>query len=296
MQKISIVIPVYGQWHLAKRNIDSLLKFDRERIEEIILVDDCSPKSNPYQFDDKIVRVIKNNVNLGYTGSVNNGLRQAVCEIIMLLDSDAYLIKPVVADVIEMYEKDPLLACVGYRTVDDNGNLTGSFCYEPIALGLIAGQKLEYKLEQLHLFNKRNIMPYSCSVSFRNQSLKEMDYFDQQQFPVLDADLDLSMRIHRSKWKLLFNEQIILSHSGGNSYKINYKRVLLFYKSRWKLLRKHNLIKFPHLTKTLIQARLNVELFILTVLCFVKWNDPQIREKKNGRKIILQEVALYNTQ
>lgn len=292
MTKLSVVMPVYGQWNLAKRNVDSLLKFDRELIHEIIMVDDCSPEPNPYQFES-IVRVIRNEKNLGYTGTVNNGLRHAGSEIVLLLDSDAYLIKPIIADVISMYEKDNSLGCVGYRTVDDNGQITGSFCFEPVTLGLVVGQQMEYKLEKLSLLKNRNIMPYSCSVSFRKQCLEEMNYFDQQGFPVLDADLDLSMRIHRSRWKLLFNDQIVLSHSGGHSYKINYKRVLLFYKSRWKLLRKHNLVKYPALTRSLIKNRLRLELALLTAMSFFKKGDAQLEEKKKGRKIIIDEVASY---
>lgn len=293
MKKISVVMPVYGQWSLAKRNIDSLIHFDSDLISEIIVVDDCSPEVNPFTFDETMVKVIRNPSNLGYTGTVNSGLKIASSEIILLLDSDAYLIMPVVGAIIKMYDQDFELGCVGYRTVDDKGSETGSFCYEPTALGLILGQKLEYKIELLSIFKNRNILPYSCSVSFRKACINEMLYFDEQHFPVLDADLDLSMRIHRSKWKLLFNKNIIVSHSGGNSYKINYKRVLLYYKSRWVLLRKHKLVKYPILTKCLIKMRLKLELYILTIYGLFKHKDKLLMEKKNGRKLIVNEVLLY---
>ena len=32
MERVSVVIPVYGQWHLLKRNVDALLTYDQHRI------------------------------------------------------------------------------------------------------------------------------------------------------------------------------------------------------------------------------------------------------------------------
>lgn len=293
MKQVSVVIPVYGQWNLAKRNIDSLLFFDKKLISEIIVVDDCSPDNNPYHFD-KIVCILKNEVNLGYAGTVNLGMKKATSDIILLLDSDAYLISPILNNIISMYESDSALGCVGYRTVDDNGHSTGCFCYEPTTLGFILGQYLENKMEQLSFANKRNIMPYSCSVSFRKACLEEVNYFDQDKFPILDADIDLSMRIHRSCWELLFNANIVLSHSGGNSYKVNYKRVLLFYKSRWQLLKKHGLIKYPTCVKQLVLCRLVLEYCLLSLFAIIRADNALIVEKKKGRRILILEVSNYN--
>ncbi len=103
MERVSVVIPVYGQWHLLKRNVDALLTYDQHRIAEIIVVDDCSPDSNPYQFNNEIVRVIRNMKNQGHTGTVNNGLREAKCRILCYSDSDAYPLGPFV---------DTLVKCI----------------------------------------------------------------------------------------------------------------------------------------------------------------------------------------
>jgi GT2 family glycosyltransferase len=291
-KKVTVVIPVYNGWNLLKRNIDSLISFDKEYISEIIVIDDCSPESNPYQFDN-IVHITKNKENLGYTGTVNKGLKKANTDVILLLDSDAYLISPILSNIISSYDKDTNLGCVGYKTVDDKGQLTGSFCYEPTVLGFILGQQLESRMEHLSFIKRRNIMPYSCTVSFRKKCLEDVNYFHQDRFPILDADIDLSMRIHRSHWKLLFDKNIRLSHSGGNSYKVNYKRVLLFYKSRWMLFKVHELMKFPKLVKCLVICRLIIEYYLLALVALVKKRNNNITEKKMGRKIILKEFKTF---
>ncbi|MEO6520469.1 MAG: glycosyltransferase [Mucilaginibacter sp.] len=290
MEKVSVVIPVYGQWNLLKRNIDALLKYDRDFISEIIVVNDCSPDQNPYEFDDEIVNIITNDTNKGYAGTVNNGLRKAKSSIIVLLDSDAYPLGKFIEKLLTMYKANPAIGCIGFGTVDDYGNDTGNFQYEPSILGLIAGQQLEAKFGFFRFWRNKNILPYSCAVSFTKDCLAGIDYLDEKRFPVLEADNDISMRVHRSKWKLLFTREIIICHKGGNSYKINYKRVVLFHESRWKLLRKHGLIWPVFLAKFLLQLRINMELVIFKIL---KNKNDRYLDKLEGRKIITKSIKHY---
>lgn len=288
MKKVSIVIPVYGQWHLVKRNVDALVQYDMEHIKEIIIVDDCSPEKNIYIFND-FVRIIQTDRNRGYAGTVNTGLKLANTDIIVLLDSDAYPIAPFISQLLSIYDKDESTGCVGFATIDDEGNTTGSYTYEPSLMGLIGGQQLELRL---NLRNSDEILPFSCSVSFRKACLEQMNYFDEKNFPVLDADLDISMRIHHSRWKLLFNKDIIVCHKGGSSYKINYKRVLLFHESRWRLLKVHGMIQYPLLTKLALTVRVKAEIITFKLFKFFKGN-PEYDEKTEGRKILLKRIKYY---
>jgi GT2 family glycosyltransferase len=291
MKSVSVVIPVYGQWHLLKRNIDALLQYDRNRIAEIIVVDDCSPEVNPYQFDH-VVRVVRNTKNLGYTGTVNNGLKQAVSSIIVLLDSDAYPLGPFIETLINLYDADNTIGCIGFGTLDDAGRDTGNYQYEPSAGELIVGQQLAARLGFLRFWRNKNKLPYSCAVSFTRECIDGLNYLDSN-FPVLDADNDISMRIHRSKWKLVFTKEIMICHSGGNSYKINFKRVLLFHESRWNLLKKHHLLLFPRLTKLLLTTRIKLECLVFKILLFWDPGNGRHIEKMHGRKMLMNAVKRY---
>ena len=288
-----MVIPVYGQWDLVKRNIDSLLKFDPDSIREIIAVDDCSPQPCPYRFDATIVRIIKNETNLGYTGTVNNGLKHAVSDIIILLDSDAFLLEPVINDIIKTFEKDDSLGCLGFSTVSEKGVKTGSNQYEPSVFGYIVGQQIEAKICKLLVNSNALILPYSCSVSFRKECLSELGYFDEKTFPVLEADNDLSLRIHQSRWTLKVREDIVVCHEGGNSYKVNSKRVILLHEAKWKLFRKHKKIKHPVFVKLFLELRIRVELIIMAML---KGSISKLstNDKISGRRKLLKEVMKYN--
>src|SRR5260221_481354 len=185
----------------------------------------------------------------------------------------------------------------GYLKITNNGKGIGCdprvWSMEPSEGELIVGQQLAARLGFLRFRRNKNKLPYSCAVSFTRECIEGMGYLDGTQFPVLDADNDISMRIHRSKWKLDFTKEIMICHSGGNSYKINYKRVLLFHESRWKLLRKYRLIMFPGLTKSLIKSRITMECLVFKILILLQPGNGRYAEKMRGRRMLMNDVKGY---
>jgi GT2 family glycosyltransferase len=293
MIKVSVVMPVYGQWDLAKRNVDSLLKYDEINLHEIIIVDDCSPESNPNNIKHPLIKIIRNKTNLGYTGTVNNGLKLATSDIVILLDSDAFLIAPIVRDLNDMLNADPTIGCLGFTSIGERGQITGSFQYEPTLAGYIIGQAAEERLKNLLRTQKSRIIPFSCCLGFRKACLQDINYFDEKTFPQVEADVDLALRIHQSKWKIEVTDHILVSHQGGNSYKINSKRVRLYHRGKWNLLRKHDLIKSPNLIRSLLTARIYFEIFILKYLRLLRNDDSQVNDKLSGRIHLLKDVKSY---
>ena len=281
--KISIVIPNYNTWDLVKRNIDSLYKYDRDNFHEIIVVDDCSPKARPDDFFP-IVKVIRNSSNLHYTKTVNAGLRAAHGDIIILLDSDAYLVMPICTEIKKAYSTDEQLACLGFDTVDDIGNRIDNFLYEPSWRSFLSGQQLHKLIKPILSYKGKKEYPFSCAVSFRKSAIEELGFFDES-FPVLEADHDLSRRIHQHVfWKLAYTKSIFVYHVGGGSIPRNADRVLKFYQYRWQYLGKHNILPFRNLIKVLVSLRVLVELVLLYILSLFK---KEMSYKVKGR------VSLY---
>lgn len=293
MCKVSVVIPVYGQWILAKRNVDSLLKFDAENLLEIILVDDCSVEENPFIFDNPLVTMLKNTTNLGYAGTANNGLKHAKSKIIILLDSDAFLIRPIVHDLTLYLERNSSVGCLGFRAVDTDGEITGSAQFAPTLWGFLVGQALEARLNCFINDKNRKIIPFSCCLGLRKECLEDVLYFDAKSFPQVESDIDLSLRIHESTWKVETTEDIVVCHEGGNSYIVNNKRVRLYHRSKWDLLRKHDVIKTPYQTRQILRLRIKLELLTMRILLIYKQNSSNLREKISGRRQLLNDLKDY---
>jgi len=293
MENISVVIPVYGEWKLAKKNIDSILALEEANVNEIIVVDDCSPELNPYTFENKKVKLIRNINNLGYAGTVNNGLKIANSNYILLLDSDAHLIKPVVKKLISMFKADRLLGTIGLTAIGEYGQKTGSFQLKPTILGYVVGQAAEAKLGDSFNNKQRLMLPFSCCLAFRKSCLQEVEYFDDVTFPQVESDVDLGIRIFKAGWKTLITNDLVVYHQGGNSYKVNSKRVRLYHQAKWKLLLRHYDIKYPKILKYSLALRVRLEIGLMQIMCLVKSNGNNITEKLLGRKQLLEDIRHY---
>lgn len=91
---ISIVVPIYNVERDLKRCVESLINQTHRNIE-IILVDDGSTDSCPeicdkYATIDSRVKVI-HKTNGGLSDARNSGLREAIGEFILFVDSDDYI-------------------------------------------------------------------------------------------------------------------------------------------------------------------------------------------------------------
>lgn len=287
---IGILITNYNTWDLVDQCIQYNEKFCKTEIEKIVVVDDCSPTKNYHHFPD-YVTVIRNETNLGYVKSINVGLKSLDTDIIVILDSDAYPLMNYVPIVRKKFEETPALGMIGFKNVDEYNRHTGSYEPEPSILTLLLGQKL-MQLYNRNFSNNDKIFLYSCSIALRKECLDDIGGYDEN-FDYLDADADQCMRINRSKWRLIYEPEIVVHHKGGNSISANSKRVLMYYKSRWLVLKKFNKIKFIKMAKYLIISRLVAEYIFLEIFGrFIFKNHTIATDKISGRKSLIKYCYL----
>ena len=113
---LSIVVPVYNVREYLNRCVDSLLKEDPNESYEIVLVDDGSSDSSEKICDEissehDYVKVI-HKTNGGLSSARNVGIENAQGEYVMFVDSDDYLIKgslKQLIDAIEEYRSDVIV-------------------------------------------------------------------------------------------------------------------------------------------------------------------------------------------
>lgn len=146
--KISIIVPIYNAQQYLKRCLDSLVNQTMKEIE-IILVDDASPddsneiiKEYQKQYPDKIT-VIHHEHNLGPGGARNTGLKYAVAEYIIFIDSD----DRVTTDICEkMYavatkQNSDMVSCDYYH--EKNGGFGELEFFPSCVTGRMSSKKLE---------------------------------------------------------------------------------------------------------------------------------------------------------
>ena len=119
MQKlVSVVIPVYNSEKKLKHTIESVINQTYSNIE-IILINDGSQDSsleicNSYKEQDKRIIVI-NKENSGVSNTRNKGIEIASGKYIMFIDSDDYIEKEMIYDMINKTDENTDLVISGMK-------------------------------------------------------------------------------------------------------------------------------------------------------------------------------------
>jgi GT2 family glycosyltransferase len=290
---LGVVVTNYNTWALARRCLAHVLAF-AEHIDSILVVDDASSEPPPEPLDPR-VRLEVNPANLGLVPTLNRALSALGTDLAVVFDSDAYPLGDFTAPVRRAFAADPALALAGFRTVDEAGRPTASSEPEPGVAGLVAGQRLAALGRRLAAPLRRRgprcrpprLSVYACAMALRREAFAELGGFDEG-FDWLDFDHDLSLRVHRSRWRLAVLDEAVAVHAGGGAPQATSERVVRFYKNRWRLLRKHGKVRRPRLVRALVAARLALELLLLRAVGPALFRRPEVlADKLAGRRAAL---------
>lgn len=111
--KLSIIVPVYNVVDYLPKCLDSLLVQDLPQNEyEIIVVNDGSTDNSgdiAQKYADKYANItLINQTNQGLSGARNTGIKHAKGDYIQFVDSDDYLEKNVLGELLKQVENDNL--------------------------------------------------------------------------------------------------------------------------------------------------------------------------------------------
>ncbi len=132
MQKLSLIIPIYGVEKYLPTCLDSVYSQITDECR-VILVDDESPDNCPaicdeYKAKYPEVTTVVHQKNKGLGGARNTGMEYADSEYLFFIDSDDYLPEgtiPYLLSAIDRFGADVFV--FPFRLVDEAGNDLGSF-------------------------------------------------------------------------------------------------------------------------------------------------------------------------
>ena len=126
--KISVIIPIYGTEKYLDKCLYSVRNQTFKEIE-IICVNDCSPDESEkivkkHLKQDKRVRLINHESNLGLGGARNTAIRAAKADYLASVDSDDYMSPKMLETLWTATDNGWFdIVCCGYSRVDENGNI-----------------------------------------------------------------------------------------------------------------------------------------------------------------------------
>ncbi len=291
---LGAAITTYESWPLAARCIEALRAWG-DGLGKIVVVDDASSPVPPDLPADPRLEAHSSAVRRGFAATLNRAVAAAGTDLVALFDADAYPLADVSAGIRAAFEREPRLALLGFRTVDREGRETPSWSEEPGPLALAAGQRIDGWLRRLRdrirpTPGPRTPCLHTAALVVRHAAFQEVGGADED-LGFLDVDIDLSMRLRRAGWSVRPEPEWTAFHEGGGSAVTTRWRVREYYRSRWRLLRKHGLARHPRLLRAAILFRLRLEGALLAFFGRLLFRDPERRrDKSQGRRDLIALV------
>ena len=109
---------------MTEKAIRNFIAQEPELNSEFILVDNSTEKFFSPETADKLgIKLIKNNYNAGFAAAVNQGLKEAGGEYVLLLNSDVLIENRSVSRLTTYMEKNKDVGIIGPRMVFPDGRL-----------------------------------------------------------------------------------------------------------------------------------------------------------------------------
>lgn len=227
--KIAVIIVSYNCPEHIKRNMDSLRRQTRKP-NQIIIVDNKSEDSTYLESFNEDAEIIYNNLNIGFCAANNEGLSKIddQTNYVLFLNPDAFLTEQFIEKALDFME-DPENASCGAMT----GILLGFDPNKEKPTGLYdstgifstpygkwfdrdQGQKINP-----NLYITKEEVPAICGAlmlcrkkALMNAALKDQTVWDNTFFMYKD-DIDLSLRLRKKGWKLMFVPDLVAYHCRG---------------------------------------------------------------------------------
>lgn len=239
---LSIIIVNYNGEKYLENCIGSIQQTLSFNDYEIIIVDNASTDGSLVLLKKKFpfVKVLEQDVNLGFGKANNRGVKEAKYSNILLLNNDTILHDDI-STLINQLEEDSSMGGITIKMVDGKGNYlinTGSF---PKPLSLLRISNLKPKNKELisgKFISKRIETDWISGAFFltRKNVWESVNGFDEDFFMYVE-DVDMCKRIKDKGFKFYFYPDYSFTHFVGFSFNREIqllKGYLLYSKKHFK--------------------------------------------------------------
>ncbi len=240
MQKVTVIIPNLNGMRYLGACLDSLCA-QSTREFSVILIDNGSEDGSAdfvrKQYPN--VQVCCFEKNLGFCRAVNEGIRLAKTDYVILLNNDTVCQKHFVEEMVRAIERTHAFSCAAKivqmedpKRMDDAGDL---YCAFGWAFALGKGKPAANYTKERRIF-----AACAAAAIYRRDVLMQIGLFDEAQFAYLE-DIDVAYRARIAGWDNYFAPKAVVRHAGSatsgsayNPFKTRYSAqnsLYLIYKN-----------------------------------------------------------------
>jgi GT2 family glycosyltransferase len=218
---VSVVIPNYNGKYLLESNIPSIytaLEFAQLKYE-IIVIDDASADDSisfiQQQYPE--IKLLKNEVNKGFSPTINKGIFAAQYELVLALNSDVTLTKEYFVEQLKYFEAPDTFGVMGHIVDHNSPKIQDSGKFPSVSFN---GIKTTYNY--IPETDVKDIWLPSFFISGANAlmdrgKLMQLKGFDEIYAPYYYEDADLGIRAWRAGWCCYVEPKAICMHATSST-------------------------------------------------------------------------------
>jgi len=254
--EVSIIIPVYNQWHFTKDCLHSVLTFcDGNQVSyEILLADDGSTDETITAAEKYPgVRVLKTEENLGFLRNCNNAARHAKGKYMLLLNNDTIVLPGWLEALYKTMEEDENIAVAGSKMLYPDGTIqeAGAVIFND-ASGWNIGRGHQRYEEPFQVMRRVDYVS-GCSMLIRSSVWKEVGGFDERYKNAYCEDSDFCFSARDLGYSVVYQPESEIVHFENVSYgpEAGDKKTMLMQENCKIFLEKWNpVLQSGHLSPT----------------------------------------------
>lgn len=284
--KITIAIPNYNRTDLLRKNLPNILN---SGADEILVIDDGSTDQSievvRKEFPE--IKLLVNNKNLGFIPSVNRLFKEAMGDIVILLNNDVYVREDFLKYLVPHFQNKQIFAV----NLHENG--------EGWADAFWKDGFFEFKRVKESKFVHKSSWASGGSAAYNKKIWQELDGLDSLFKPFYWEDIDISFRAIRAGYEILWEPKAVVFHEHETTInKIFSKKYVNWVKQRnqllfiWKNITDQNLLQdhYENLRKRLLGG-MGLGYWIPYLWAMLK--KSQIKKEVLGKQLSDQEVIDY---
>lgn len=255
---ISVIIPSYNAENTIGKCLEALKKQSfSKRNYEIIVVDDAS-KDRTAEVVKKFkgVKLIRQK-HRGPAAARNLGVKNSRGDVVLFTDSDCIPDKKWIKNMAEPFKDKEIAGVSGtYKTLNKESLLASFIGYEI--------KRRHEELEKKHYIDSIG----TFSGAYKKDIFSKSGGFDASFSTASGEDPELSYRIVKAGYKLVFNPKAFVWHPHPSSFKKYFKQQ--FWRGWWRVkthkYHMEEMIKDPYITRSLFFEILMTGLFGLFLI------------------------------
>lgn len=223
---IDVVIPCYRGYVETKECIESVLQAKTKVDYHIVIINDQSPEDKLIEYLEGLssthdnITLISNEINLGFVGSVNLGMRFNEVQDIVLLNSDTHVADNWLDGILDIAKQE---SNIGTVTPMSNRATICSFPVPNFDNDLPSGYDTNSLNKLFAETNKSKFIDIPSAVGFcmyiRRDLLNEIGYFDAEKWGKgYGEENEFSIKAENHGWRNVAACNVFVEHKGSVSF------------------------------------------------------------------------------